>query len=323
MRKLKLLIYSLSALAICFISYSRVFAFDDSFLKGRAIQLAHFSQDDLVVEPKIIYSINSGKESVVDFLNPKNKIVNLIDPRFAHIGISAVFEAPKYTIKDQSQTVYAYSFKRRVGDILKDGGVVVAKEDIISPPGDALASALSSNLIKITRVSVAEIEEFSLVPYRTKKIDDPELNKGTEKIKTAGKNGRKRLTYQVRRENGVEVSRKLLKEEVIEESQEQVVRVGTKPVITVRCKYNDTVAAACAKYGVDPNAVCTLMMKESNGNPLSVNPDGYYGLFQYDLGFWETASRKAGYQGAEWSDQTAQIYTTAWCFANGQRSRWP
>jgi hypothetical protein len=323
MTKLKLLIYSISAIAICLVFYSRAAAFDDSFLKGRAIQIAHFSEDDLVVEPRIIYSINSDKESVVDIINPKNKVVNLIDPRFSHIGISAVFEAPKYTIQDQSQTIYAYSFKRRVGDILKDGGVALAKEDIISPPGETPAGALSSSLIKITRVSVAEIEEFESVPYQTKKIEDSSLNKGVEKISSVGKNGRKRLTYQVRRENGVEVSRQLLSQEVTEKPQEQVLIIGTKPVITVRCKFNDTVAAACAKYGVDPNSICSLMMKESNGNPLSVNPDGYFGLFQYDLGFWESASRKAGYSGAEWSDQTAQIYTTAWCFANGQRSRWP
>jgi hypothetical protein len=321
MKRLKLLIYSLLAIAVFLSLPKPALAYDDSYLKGRAIQIANFSQDESVVEPKIIYSLNS--ERTLDLINPNSRVVNLIDPRFSHIGITAVFEAPKYTVQDQKQVVNIYSFKRRVGDILADGGLVIAKEDVISPPGETLAGALSSNLIKITRVSVAEIEEFESVPYQVKKIDDPDLNKGTEKIKTAGKNGRKKITYQVRRENGIEVSRKLLKEEISEKPQEQVVRVGTKPVITVRCKFNDTVIAASTKYGVDPNSICTLMMKESNGNPLSVNPDGYFGLFQYDLGFWESASRKAGYGGAEWKDSTAQIYTTAWCFSHGQRSRWP
>jgi len=80
--------------------------------------------------------------------------------------------------------------------------------------------------------------------------------------------------------------------------------------------------AAAIKYKQDPDTICNLMMKESNGHAGSVNPSGYYGLFQYDLGLWASASAKAGYAGASWDNPTAQIYTTCYLFSVGQSWRW-
>lgn len=305
-------------------SAKKSFAIDDSYLKGRAIQLAGFSSDELVVEPKLIYNSPANQSALPDLLSPNERVVNLIDPKYSLFGITAVFEAPKYQIMDGKKSSEIYSFKRRVGDVLFAGGVELAKEDIVVPPVDSLESPATAgdNLIKITRVSVAQIDEFESVPYQTKKTNDPTINKGIEKVTQAGKVGQKKLTYELRREDGVEVSRTLINQEISAAPQDQLVLVGTKPVITVRCNYNDTVVAASAKYGVDPNAICNLMMKESNGHNTSVNPGGYYGLFQYELGFWADASKKAGYAGASWSDPTAQIYTTAYCFSHGLGGRW-
>jgi len=321
--KLKILICSFFPLILgAFLFIPKAHAVDDKYLKGRAIELANFSDDDIVVEPKMIYNFAPGKVNLPELITPNAKVVNLVNPRYSPASITAVFEAPKYLIEDQSNQLALYSFKRRVGDILADGGVVLAKEDIISPSIDTPAPTLGGNLIKITRVSLAEIEEFESVPYREKKSDDPEINKGVQKVTKIGKNGRERLLYRVRRENGKEVEKKLISREIVEKPQDQLVSVGTRPIITVRCRYNDIVSSAAAKYSVDANSLCTLMMKESNGNASSVNPDGYYGLFQYNGDFWASASAKAGYGGASWSDPTAQIYTTAYCFSHGLSNRW-
>ena len=321
--KSKLLICS-GIVGLCVLAMSqKAFAYDESYLKGIAIQKADFQSDELVVEPKLVFSMPGNRPDIQS--GSYDRMITLIDPKLSITGITAVFEAPKYTIIDGKRVYDIYSFKRRVGDILTGGGVDLAKEDIITPNSNTLeplAVESGGNLIKITRVALAQIEEFQPVPYRVKKTDDPTINKGVEKITQAGKDGRKQLTYQVRREDGVEVSRTLVNQQIVEAPQDQLVKVGTKPVITVRCNYNDIVAAASAKYGVDPNTICNLMMKESNGHNTSVNPDGYYGLFQYELGFWADVSKKAGYAGADWKDATAQIYTTAYCFSHGLSGRW-
>lgn len=224
---MKLLIYSGFFILFLF-SAKPVFAFDQSYLKGKAIEQANFSLDELVVEPKLIFSLAGEREQAS--VNPYDRVVNLIDPRFSPIGISAVFTAPKYKIIDQSTSYDIYSFKRRVGDILGGGGVVLAKEDVVDPtPENSLS--LGTNTIKITRVSVSEIEKFEAIPYQTKKIDDPDLERGRQIVSQAGKSGKELLLYRVRRENGVEVERNLIKEEIVEKPQNKIISVGTKIVV--------------------------------------------------------------------------------------------
>jgi len=226
--KLKLLIYSGFFIFILFSSAKPVFAFDQSYLKGKAIEQANFSLDELVVEPKLIFSLAGEREQAS--ISLYDRVVNLIDPKFSPIGISAVFTAPKYKIIDQSTSYDIYSFKRRVGDILSGGGVVLAKEDVVDPtPEDSLS--LGTNTIKITRVSVAEIEKFVSLPYQTKKIDDPDLERGRQIVSRNGKSGKKLLLYRVRRENGVEVERNFIKEEIVEKPQNKIISVGTKIVV--------------------------------------------------------------------------------------------
>ena len=224
----KLILYSVFFLLMVLGVSTEANAIDNDFLKGRAIQIANFSPDELVVEPKIIFNLIPGGNRV-EQETPNKRVINLVNPKFAP-GITAVFEAPKYKIVDQTRTYTLYSFKRRVGDILSAGGVDLAKEDIVTPPVDATAFS-SGNLIKITRVSIAEVEKFEVLPYQTKKIDDPSLERGKEKVENSGKLGKKLLLYQVRRENGVEISRKLIKEEILEKAENKIIKVGTKVVV--------------------------------------------------------------------------------------------
>jgi hypothetical protein len=229
MIKWKLLISSLAFLAVAFFA-NPVQAYDESYLKGMAIEKAGFNSDEIVVEPKIIYSL-PGYHSDQVVGNYDKKII-IIDPKLSIAGITAVFEAPHYQIIDQTKTYSLFSFKRRVGDILTSGGVDVAKEDMVNPSMDTLVPlAGNNNLIKITRVSIAEIEKFESLPCQTKKIDDPTLERGKEKVQQEGKIGKKRLLYQVRRVNGVEVSRILAKEEITEKPQDKIVKIGTKVVV--------------------------------------------------------------------------------------------
>ena len=280
--------------------------------------MAQFKENERVIEPKMIY--RAPGERAAPEINFDSSVIRVVifDAGWGMGGIEASFESPEFTINDAGNIKKVRNFKKSVGDILSAERVILANQDKVSP--DLTADPLGQEIV-ITRVSEADLEEFESVPYQTKKVDDPNLDKGKQTVEQKGKNGKKTLTYHVRRENGVEVSRTLTKSEVSEKPQEEIVKVGTRPVITVGCKYNDTVIAAAAKYNQDPNKICSLMMKESNGN---ANSDGgqYKGLFQYDEGFWADASKKAGYAGASWNDPTAQIYTTAYCLSIGQGYRW-
>jgi len=232
-----------------------------------------------------------------------------------------LYRAPEYKIKEGKKETVIRSWTDTVGALFSERNIEIGKDDRVNFPLDTRLD-LEMNIV-ITRVAITQIQEKKPIDFQIIKKDDNTMDQGKTKVQQAGQKGIKLLTYEVHREDGEEVSRKLLSTEITKKPVDEIILIGTKPVITVKCKYNDTVIDAALKYGTDANALCSLMMKESNGNPTSGQGNDYQGLFQYTDGFWASASAKAGFSGANIFDPKAQIYTTAWAFTHGQRSRWP
>ncbi|WP_404450793.1 ubiquitin-like domain-containing protein [Virgibacillus necropolis] len=82
--------------------------------------------------------------------------------------------------------------------------------------------------INIVRVDKTEVEVEEAVAFETERKEDGSLAKGEERVVAEGKEGTVVKTYKVIKENGKEVSRKLIHEEVIEESKARVIAIGTK-----------------------------------------------------------------------------------------------
>ena len=61
--------------------------------------------------------------------------------------------------------------------------------------------------------------------------NDPSLLKGREKIVQAGKKGTVSRKFEIVKENGKEVSRKLLEEKLIKEPQTKIVAIGSKVMV--------------------------------------------------------------------------------------------
>lgn len=235
-------------------------------------------------------------------------------------GKISIYRAPEYTIIDGKKKSEIKSWAITVRELLDEQRIELMTEDKINLPFNTTLENHAQ--IKITRVAIAHIDKTQDIDFKKVEKEDKNLDKGKTRVEQKGAKGQKKLTYEVRREDGVEVSRKLIKTEVTKEPVEQITIIGTKPVITGWCKFNDWVLDASIKNGVDPDKICALMRKESNGNPNSVSGGGHLGLFQYTEGFWADASKKAGYAGASWNDARAQIYTTAWAVTHGYAGRW-
>ena len=260
-------------------------------------------------------------ETVVAKPFKEDKFTAFPSPQMGIGGKITLYRAPDYKVKDGKKDLVFRSWSNTVGDLLAENDIELGQDDKIN---FSASTQLELNMeISIIRVAKTTLIQTESIPFTTTKRNDPNLDQGKTKVEQAGKTGKKNLFYLVTREDGVEVSRVLQKTEVAEEPVTEKLIIGTKPVITVRCKFNDIVAEAAAKYLVNPNALCTLMMKESNGNTGSISGGGHLGLFQYTSGFWADASAKAGFAGASWQDARAQIFTTAWAISHGQRGRWP
>ncbi|MDH4358720.1 MAG: G5 domain-containing protein [Candidatus Berkelbacteria bacterium] len=201
-------------------------AYDENYLVGRAISLAGFGAEDRAVEPEINY-LFPGEKIELDILDPSLRVVNIFDLNLGVGAIQVIFHAPEYKVTDAGRATYVRSFKAKVGGVIADGGIVLAKEDMVKPSLDSLAQ----RDIEITRVSIAEIEEFETISYQTKEIEDSNLERGLKRVEKAGRTGKKKHVFKVRRENGLEVARDLIRSEVVEKPEDRVIRIGTKVVV--------------------------------------------------------------------------------------------
>ncbi|MBE3597077.1 MAG: M23 family metallopeptidase [Hydrogenibacillus sp.] len=71
------------------------------------------------------------------------------------------------------------------------------------------------------------------VPYTTRTIEDASMYKGERKVRQAGRDGTKEVTYRLKRENGTVVEQEVVDEQIIDPPVEAIIVVGTKAPPTV------------------------------------------------------------------------------------------
>ncbi|PJI94067.1 ubiquitin-like domain-containing protein [Luteimicrobium subarcticum] len=112
-----------------------------------------------------------------------------------------------------------------VQDVLTDAGVRLGAKDTTSAPLEA--AAVDGLVLLVNRGASASRSTTEVVAFKSVETKDATLPKGQRIVKTAGRVGEIRRTYTVTTKGGVEVSRKLLKEELVTKPVDEVVLVGT------------------------------------------------------------------------------------------------
>jgi len=171
---------------------------------------------------------------------------------------------------------------KTVGDVLKEKNVQTAQDDIVAPSAD---TPLRKDMrITITRKGqqIATVEEVIKPPV--KYVDDPNVIQGTEVVKEKGVPGKKVVTYEIKLENGKEVSRKKLQSITTIEAQPRVIARGTKIIISnpsENVKIGERLAAARGWTGQEFYCLYQLWQKESGWNTTAGNTSsGAYGIPQ-------------------------------------------
>ncbi|MDR1447368.1 MAG: G5 domain-containing protein [Candidatus Ancillula sp.] len=121
--------------------------------------------------------------------------------------------------------------------------------------GKSPETPTTENVKTDTRV----VTEKEHIAFKEEKVDDPSLAKGEEKIEREGIDGEKIITYEVKSENGHEVSKTKVKEEVTKEPITKLVKVGTY------------VAPAPVETEPQQSAVQPQPTNSGNGNSTSNN----------------------------------------------------
>jgi rare lipoprotein A (peptidoglycan hydrolase) len=186
--------------------------------------------------PKEVYFGSPTLGSLDDMLSDlgiriykEDKVQVFPDPSL-HLGSQINIERALPVVVDDAGKVIIYrTWTTQIKDFLTEQNIVLGDKDKIDPESSTWLS--SDTKISITRVAETELKEEESVAFTTVKKNDPNMDKGQTRVEQAGKNGTKVKTYLVRRENGVEVSRTLEKEEVTVEPQDKIIYVGTRVVV--------------------------------------------------------------------------------------------
>ena len=162
----------------------------------------------------------------------EDKVQIFPDPSL-HLGSQITIQrALPVVVDDGGKISINRTWATKIKDFLTEQKIILGDQDKISPD---LTTWLRPDLkIAITRVAETELKEEETIAYKTINKNDPNMDKGQTRVEQAGKDGTKVKTYLVRRENGIDVSKTLIKEEVTVDPQNKIVYVGTRVVVLGR-----------------------------------------------------------------------------------------
>ncbi len=203
-----------------------------------------------------------------------------------------------------------------VGALLLAQSVTVNPLDRLSAlPSTPLADGM---VIKLTRITTKRVTATEAIAFQTVSTKTSSLYKGQTKVTTPGHAGRRTVVYQLTVVNGRRQSKKLISSTVLKKPVSQVQQVGTKakPVSSSGSGGGGGSAGGKAASLNWP----ALAKCESGGNPNSVNPAGYYGLYQFSVSTWHSvggSGKPTDYGSSE------QTYRAQLLFNKVGDSAWP
>ncbi len=113
------------------------------------------------------------------------------------------------------------SYGETVADILARQGIALSPLDRMDcRPTDETYDGM---VIRITHIEIETVEADEVIPYQTVTYEDATLEPGMEVILTEGRDGAVHTTYEVRYENGAEVSREIVSQEITARASDAVV----------------------------------------------------------------------------------------------------
>ena len=120
-------------------------------------------------------------------------------------------------------------FGSTVDDALLESGIKLGELDRTEP---GLKKIIYSNIeIKVIRVTQETIPEEFEITYQTVEKLNNQISYGKTKIIQAGEKGKEIKTFKITYEDGEEIARELISQEVVKEPRAEIVEKGTKITI--------------------------------------------------------------------------------------------
>ena len=127
------------------------------------------------------------------------------------------------------KTIIYQTEAKTVGDLLKEYRIELSDLDRVEPGQSTALEDVEE--VKVIRVEVAELPSRQVITYTTQNKDNPEMEAGKSKVVQVGVDGESSQVERVLYENGVEVKREVIYDEIVTAPIPEIVEVGTKAVV--------------------------------------------------------------------------------------------
>ncbi len=185
---------------------------------GQEIQVSTLAStvEDVLRKQNIV--IEEG-DKVIPNLNEKIK-------DGTRIVIHRAFEIKLIDGKTEKQILTA---ENNVKDLIDSLNIQLQEEDKIQPMLEE--PIREGDVVTITRVTREVVVETQELPFQTVFKNNGDLEKGKTQVVQEGKKGLKEVKLETVYENGIEVSKKILEEKVLESSLNEIVEKGTMALV--------------------------------------------------------------------------------------------
>lgn len=156
---------------------------------------------------------------------PEDRLRSRPELSFGLGGQLIIERARLVEVRDGTETRQVRTWATRVGELLAEAEIEIGQADQVNI---ALDGPLPEGAIVITRVSITEVQKTEPIKYQSRRVEDSNRPRGETAVIQAGKAGTKQLTYRVRRENGRETSRELIRTDTTAEPIEEIIAEGTR-----------------------------------------------------------------------------------------------
>ncbi len=218
--------------------------------------------------PRLIVSA-AGLTTYPEDVLSSDVITNFVGQGTVGQSVS-ITRAKPFSVQADGKVASHRTQSSTIAEALADAGVSLGQKDTVQP---ALTADVTPGMrVVITRVTEVDVTVDESIARPVKTVRDGTLLRGAHSVREAGSDGKRKVTYHINYQNGVETGRKTLASQVVTEPVGRVEVVGTKIIDP-----NQAVVIAAGLAGdrgwIDGqwDALYSLWSHESNFNATSVN----------------------------------------------------
>ena len=231
-----------------------------------------------------------------------------------------VGRATPITLNLYGTPIPSYTQGQNVAQVLREKHIKLENGETVSPVPDAAVTANMQIFILSKGSQLVTTQES--IPFPTQTVNDITLSFGTTVVRQPGQAGRQAVTYLINTQKGVEVSRKIIQQTIVQAPVPQIVARGAAIDI------NGDKSAVMAQAGIDSSdfAYVNFIVSHESGwcatkaqgehfcpaVPDNQYTSGGYGLCQ------STPGTKMATAGADWA--TNPITQLHWCSGYADRA---